>query len=90
MDRQGIMKTVYAYTTAISTWRKCGDWKKALTLWEDMCKEGIVPNAITYNALISDLGKGSQRKKKAIDVHKMQKGGHRSKSDYVQCNHQRL
>ena len=54
-DAQQILRTC---TREINELGKRGQWQQALQLFHSMQQQGMVPNVITYSALISALGKG--------------------------------
>ena len=48
------------YTSAISTYGKQKQWRKAIDLLREMSTKGVAPNVITYNAAIKACGGGRQ------------------------------
>ena len=53
-------QSLITYTRQISELGKCRQWAQALEILKAMQRQGVVPNVITYNALISACGKGKQ------------------------------
>ena len=78
LNSAGLTASMYHYSTAIATCRNGRDWRKALSLFEEMAQKGIKQDTISYNATISACEKGRQWVKALELFHEMErKGVHR-------------
>lgn len=55
MQRQGLTPDVVTYTAIISAYEKGGQWRLALSAYEQMRERGCRPDAIVFNAVIDAL-----------------------------------
>lgn len=53
----------HVYTAMVSACEKCGEWRRALELLEEMRCQGVKPNVITFNSLLSALDKARQHER---------------------------
>ncbi|CAK0846814.1 unnamed protein product [Prorocentrum cordatum] len=51
---------VFSYSAGISACKNCGQWQRALSLFDDMCEARVERDAISYNAGISACEQGEQ------------------------------
>lgn len=49
----------YAYTTMITVRGKAGSYRKAVDLFHEMQRDGMVPTVVTYNAMITACARAS-------------------------------
>jgi len=59
MKKRGVEPTVITYSALISALEKCGQWKLAMDVLEEM-KRDFGTNVIAYSAAIAALSKGQQ------------------------------
>ncbi|KAI3696559.1 hypothetical protein L6452_28925 [Arctium lappa] len=62
----------YTYNTLIDTYGKAGRLKDASETFEQMLKEGIIPNTVTLNTMIHMFGNHGQLDEVASLMHKME------------------
>ena len=55
ISQYGIRPNISTYNAAISACEKGGQWQQALTLFKEMSTNGVVPDVITYSAVIEAL-----------------------------------
>ena len=56
--QQGCERNVITYSSLIAACEKAGRWQLALKLLEDMQRDHISPNTLTFNSLISACAQG--------------------------------
>jgi pentatricopeptide repeat protein len=64
MQRAGVQPTAATYSAVITALRSCGQWQKALQLFNSMKLAGVQPDTIAYNAVITGAvpaGSGRQQ-----------------------------
>ena len=72
----GITPNLYMLSSAIWTAQRCGDWRKALSYFQEMDRIGCDANAVAYNGLLSAMC-GSGDISRALDVYRnMKRCGH--------------
>ncbi len=59
MVRSGCERSVITYSTLISACEKAGEWQLALQLFGRMPQDGVRPNTITFNSLITACAQGA-------------------------------
>lgn len=62
MERRGIRRDVYSYSSIMSCYSKVGNLNKVLRLFDEMKALGIEPDKKVYNAVILALARGGLQK----------------------------
>lgn len=50
MQRRGVQRNVHTHSALMNVCIKCGQLKLALDVWEDMQRDGIVPNVVSLRS----------------------------------------
>lgn len=64
----GYGNTVYAYSALISAYAKSGLFDEAIKVFNTMKDSALVPNLVTYNALINACGKGGGNYRTSLEI----------------------